>query len=323
MSLRILLQSTSAAAGRHRRSIKPVLSVAIDHYVRVFVRVFRSPKAALEVARNSVSYVLQSETCPSFFLQPVLPPQQSGKKRMMPPAVPLHPPSTVDLISLPPRDSPVNTRPREGGLLGDNGDDIAGTDPPPAAWPTLLPTLPPLGVGGGECPETGGTLKLGGPIWSGPLHDEAWVARAIALTSIAEEISQDAGVGEGDVGQCATTGASEGLRDVQGLNLLEQFGAPRPRLATGVRVASLLRAVSRELPDVPLFYNLRDMFATLGLRRHPQREQVNLCACFDTNNVGDTCKIYKIFLWDVHVVASMSLDVSMYPPILKMLVYSW
>lgn len=284
MSLRILLHSTSAAAGRHRRSIKPVLSVAIDHYVRVFVRVFRSPKAALEVARNSVSYVLQSETCPSFYLQPVLPPQQSGKKRMIPPAVSPQPPGTVDPGSMSPRNDAVITRPRKGDLMGDNEGNIAGNDSPPA-WSTLPPNPPPLGVGGGECPETGGALNLGGPIWSGPLHDEAWVARAIALTSAAVETTQGASVGEGGVEQCTTTRTSDGLQDAQDLNVLEQFGTPRPRLATGARVASLLRAVSRELPDVPLFYNLRDMFATLGLRQHPRREQVKVCAFFGTSGV--------------------------------------
>ncbi|CAN0538722.1 unnamed protein product, partial [Scytosiphon promiscuus] len=74
------------------------------------------------------------------------------------------------------------------------------------------------------CPETGGALKAGGPIWSGPLHDEDW--------------------------------ARGGVQETGALT-------PRPRLAVGARVESLLRSVSGELPGVPLFYNLRDMFATL------------------------------------------------------------
>lgn len=115
-------------------------------------------------------------------------------------------------------------------------------------------------------------MKAGGPIWSGPLHDEAWVARAIAIAS-AEEGSP-AGSGGDDDDQSAATRET-------GLPAQRSTGGvvPRPRLAVGARVESLLRAVSQELPDVPLFYNLRDMFATLGLKNHPRRDQVRGVNC--------------------------------------------
>lgn len=121
----------------------------------------------------------------------------------------------------------------------------------------------PLGLGG-VCPETGGDLKAGGPIWSGPLHDEAWVARAIAIASAADDQSRRAQ----EVGSPA-----QGVGGV----------VSRPWLAAGARVESLLKAVSGELHDVPLFYNLRDMFATLGWKKHPRREQVSKLAVFLPN----------------------------------------
>ena len=40
---------------------------------------------------------------------------------------------------------------------------------------------PGLGpVGGAVCPETGAKFKVGGPIWSEPIHDASWVEEALA-----------------------------------------------------------------------------------------------------------------------------------------------
>lgn len=220
MSLRILLHAISGAAGRHRRGIEPVLSVSVDHYVRVFVRVFRSPRAALAAAKSRSCYVLQSQECPSFFLLGALPKIARGR----------------------------------GGAAAGGGD---GRPTTPTPTPSVV----------GLCPETGGALMIGGPMWSGPLHDIGWVSRAIALASERGDGSRGAGApgcGHGPgfgAGGDGRTGAAGG-------------DDPRPRLVARERVESVLRAVSLELPDVPLFYNLRDVFATVGLARSPRREQV-------------------------------------------------
>lgn len=177
---------------------------------------------------------------------------------------------------------------------------------------------------------------LGGPIWSGPLHDQVWVNRALAMASsipatvegvqrinrsssgepispleragppgAAEGQGKDLGVfppvcassicreGEnnGDNSQVLLSSVDEELLLAAELpsddeNALRFLGATSqqratvppatPRLAAGARAESLLRAVSQELNDVPLFYNLKDMFATMGLALHPKREQVRL-----------------------------------------------
>lgn len=263
MSLRILLHAISAAAGRHRRSIKPVLSVAIDHYVRVFVRVLRSPKAALAAAQNSAAYVLQSEACPSFFMLPVLP-NPSVRKSGSPPRPRRR--QSLDLSTV-----PLDTIKSKTGYKEESkrGSETTVRDNPPCTPPALS----------GVCPETGSPLKTGGPIWSGPLHDEAWVTRAIALASSIEDLdtNDDHSHGEKRRHNVTDAGISDpSLLGVKKESLLVRGGTPRPRLTTGARLNSLLKAVSRELLDVPLFYNLRDMFATMGLSVHPQREQVTL-----------------------------------------------
>ncbi|GJN08310.1 hypothetical protein PR202_ga26216 [Eleusine coracana subsp. coracana] len=68
MALRILLASIESHANRYKRYIVPVLSVFMDFYVRVFVRVFTS---ANEIKNTplKLSYVYQCVGCDSFHLQ--------------------------------------------------------------------------------------------------------------------------------------------------------------------------------------------------------------------------------------------------------------
>ncbi|KAK9808261.1 hypothetical protein WJX73_004388 [Symbiochloris irregularis] len=69
-ALRILLASIESHANRYKRYIVPVLSVSIDFYVRVFVRVYTSP-AVVKDSATKLAYVYQSKGCSSFFLQRV------------------------------------------------------------------------------------------------------------------------------------------------------------------------------------------------------------------------------------------------------------
>ncbi|CAL4930356.1 unnamed protein product [Urochloa decumbens] len=68
MALRILLASIESHANRYKRYIVPVLSVFMDFYVRVFVRVFTS---ASEIKNTplKLSYIYQCVGCDSFHLQ--------------------------------------------------------------------------------------------------------------------------------------------------------------------------------------------------------------------------------------------------------------
>lgn len=55
-------------ARRYKRHIVPLLSLSVDFYVRVFVRVFTSA-AAVKDAPCRLAYVWQSSGCDSFWLQ--------------------------------------------------------------------------------------------------------------------------------------------------------------------------------------------------------------------------------------------------------------
>lgn len=70
MALRILLACIESHANRYKRYIVPVLSVQMDFYVRVFVRIYTSA-SAMKNTPLKLSYVYQCTGCDSFHLQPL------------------------------------------------------------------------------------------------------------------------------------------------------------------------------------------------------------------------------------------------------------
>ncbi|XP_047980587.1 probable tRNA (guanine(26)-N(2))-dimethyltransferase 2 [Salvia hispanica] len=70
MALRILLACIESHANRYKRYIVPVLSVKMDFYIRVFVRVFTSA-SAMKNTPLKLSYVYQCIGCDSFHLQSI------------------------------------------------------------------------------------------------------------------------------------------------------------------------------------------------------------------------------------------------------------
>lgn len=70
MAVRIVLASLAASAGRYQRYIEPQLSLFVDFYIRVFVRVYRKPSIAKETF-SRIGMIHQSTGCDSFYVQPL------------------------------------------------------------------------------------------------------------------------------------------------------------------------------------------------------------------------------------------------------------
>ncbi len=70
-AIRIVLAAISKSASKHKRYVVPVLSLSIDFYVRVFVRVYTSAKTEVRDGALKLSHVYQSQGCDSFYLSPV------------------------------------------------------------------------------------------------------------------------------------------------------------------------------------------------------------------------------------------------------------
>jgi tRNA (guanine26-N2/guanine27-N2)-dimethyltransferase len=69
MAVRILLDAISKSAARYGRVLRPILSVGMDFYVRVFVEIHNS-KSAVNTLSLSTGYVFQSTQCPTFYVAP-------------------------------------------------------------------------------------------------------------------------------------------------------------------------------------------------------------------------------------------------------------
>ncbi|EFJ48710.1 hypothetical protein VOLCADRAFT_60094, partial [Volvox carteri f. nagariensis] len=168
MALRIVLACIETHAARYKRRIVPLLSLSVDFYVRVFVRVYTSPNDVKD-SPSRLAYLWQSSGCDSFWLQPV------GQKRH------------------------------------NNGQNKYL----PGSGPAVEP----------RCPDTGSGYLMGGPIWSGALHDVEF------LSTVAAHVF--------------TTFPY----------MLARYSA----VHQAVKIRGYLLTASQELPDAPLYYNLHDI----------------------------------------------------------------
>lgn len=69
-ALRLVLHSISMAAGRYGRYVQPMLSLSIDFYLRVFVRVWSRPETVKQNA-SKTGLVYTCSKCSNFHIQPM------------------------------------------------------------------------------------------------------------------------------------------------------------------------------------------------------------------------------------------------------------
>lgn len=71
MAIRILLQCIESHANRHRKHITPLVSLSIDFYVRVFVRIHTAANEVKDTPSDRLGYIWQSCGCDAYWIQPV------------------------------------------------------------------------------------------------------------------------------------------------------------------------------------------------------------------------------------------------------------
>jgi tRNA (guanine26-N2/guanine27-N2)-dimethyltransferase len=232
-ALRIVLAATEASANRYRRTIQPLLSVSIDFYVRVFVRVITSP-GEVNAAPLRLSHLYQCAGCDSFWLVPkgrrgpgiallqvgvngagaaesTSRNRRGGKRKRG--AASAEAEAEAALGDAP---EAAGTSAVPGALPVPGADADADTDAAPDADATpLAPAVPASGSRkrtrsadasaapapaassvpnpqgkvhaalapeiGSACSHCGRPVQLAGPIWSGPIHDAAFVSSLLSL----------------------------------------------------------------------------------------------------------------------------------------------
>lgn len=135
MALRIVLASIESAANRFGRHIVPQLSLKLDFYVRVFVRVYDSA-AEVKKSPTRLAHVYQSKGCDTYHVVPLAGGSLEGR----------------------------GARARDG----------ANPPPPPTAADKGQPSRLPKEVMR-PCDETGQDWMVGGPIWCAPTNNPAFI----------------------------------------------------------------------------------------------------------------------------------------------------
>jgi len=236
-ALRILLHTLEAAATKYKRHIVPVLSLSIDFYIRVFVRVFERPQEVKQTASKR-GFILQSGGCPTFYVQPVSRPENRADGHG--PAFLHHGNARKQRGATPAarrKDRKKAEQDEDAGVEDDAAEQLTG-DAKQRAEGMKVQDVANAGKAESDlpssvtaadflapafCNETGAPFKLAGPTWIAPLHDFDWVTAAL------------------DRLDCGA----------------DAF------LSTQERLHGVLTAVSEELPDVPLYYTLPDLCAAL------------------------------------------------------------
>ena len=177
-ALRIVLACMEGHANRHRRYIVPLLSMHINFYVRLFVRVYTSP-GEVKKSPTKLSHVYQCTGCETFSLMPL------ARKV----------------------------------VRGEHEKIVPGQGPPV----------------GRECEHCGRVHHVGGPLWTAPMHDPAFIT----------ELLKSLQSGEG------------------------------AELASAKRLIGMLTAVQEELHDVPLFLQLNAMCNVLHVTVPPMLSVVS------------------------------------------------
>ena len=175
MAVRIVLAALERNANRYGRYIVPLVSLQIDFYLRVFVRVYSSAEECKQ-SPGKLSHVVQARGCESHHFDPI-------------------------------------------GTFSQKGKCVLGTRDPSQ---------------GAACPDSDCRWAMGGPIWTAPTYNEAFVDAAISKLSRIQK--------EAERGSSASAG---------------------PVLKHADRVLGLLTAAREELRDVPLFYSLPSMASTI------------------------------------------------------------
>ncbi|GAA5895558.1 hypothetical protein JCM8208_005267 [Rhodotorula glutinis] len=127
VALRLVLNALATTAARYGRYIEPQLSLSIDFYVRLFIRVRTAPKEVKALA-SKTSLVYYCHTCQSPHWQAF-------------------------------------------GRVSEKASAKTGA----VNYSYHVPAGPPKGVDGERCGECGGKFHIGGPMWSAPLHNQAFV----------------------------------------------------------------------------------------------------------------------------------------------------
>jgi tRNA(guanine-26,N2-N2) methyltransferase len=154
MGVRIVLANIEKAANRHRKYIVPLLSLHIDFYVRVFVRVYTQP-AEVKISMCKMAHLTSCSICSHFQLHPVGIARPSKKQRDK---------------------ERQEKRARSGGDVDEAVKEFATFPKAPTYKDQGINfAVPNTRKVDTQCPICTSSVWLGGPMYAAPSHSKAFL----------------------------------------------------------------------------------------------------------------------------------------------------
>lgn len=264
MALRVLLNAIETAANKYKRHIVPWLSLSVDFYVRVFVRVYESPAEVKNTCLKRIT-TYQSTQCSSFINQTVGTRNRTKKEKME-----LAKKTKDDADATEAASS--STAPAASGNYGAAALEVPAT-----------------------CEESGGRWKVGGPFWGAPIHDQAMVDTLLARVDLARMAQAD------KAKQADSTSTEEPTADAG--DSVQQHAIPTAERLTGIltSISEELKDVPYyySLPDlahtlqclVPTHLEFKSALINAGYRVSHFHHDPSAFKTDAPNSVVSTCRV--------------------------------
>jgi len=155
----MVLYTINSIANKYQKQVEPLLSLTVDFYIRLFIRIKDSP-ISCHYSITNYSHVFQCQDCESFYLQPygqvkTEPFSMKGAKRKL-------------------KESAKQEEVKEEEPKG-------ATDESRDKFKVAALEVP------SECGSCGGRLQMGGPIWNKHIHNLNFVRQLHASAEQSED----------------------------------------------------------------------------------------------------------------------------------------
>lgn len=279
LALRLALHQIQVSAARYRRAITPLLSLSVDFYVRLFIRVDNAPIRCKQMA-SQTAVAVQCTSCDYFLALPFgrsvikagkAQERRRGDKRER-------------KTSSDKTESQIQSQGEADPLIKQDKLLTTVTLFGPVEEENQkfgVPRLPEF-CAGGKCPECDAATTLAGPFYAGPLHDMKFVESMLEEIQKSKDTVAVENLHEHDLFSKETCAKIERglLKSDDSSSCIEQLSSHLDWVDTCIRrfetemkdfkfvamsenvrpkIIGVLTAVKDELLDVPLFYSLTSL----------------------------------------------------------------
>lgn len=289
-SLRILLNSIETVANKYKRYIEPWVSLSVDFYIRVFIRIHFSPsEVKLSCLKRIMIY--QSLHCPTFYFENLITKKIVNKKLKTSHKhqIPNQPQNNDD-------DDDHDCKDNNGKCNIDNNNnkdehnnnnnkilsrrEISNNDFKFMHNKQSTSIANEIITGNGNfqakisnissnCPDCNSKWRIGGPFWGQSMYNQEVVDELLKRVEESIEISNES------KDLTATTSATAAIpATTTTTSSAASTSTEYTHIPTGPRLAGILASMSEELKDVPMFYSLPELVSTIQTSVTPPYDDV-------------------------------------------------